>query len=271
MITDIPFDLASINYRIDSGDLVVFQKLYGRRTLSALSYLKARNIATVYIDCDLPLKLEEARCSSLVISPSNALTKLYRDNGISTAVTISEMYEASSSPTLHKHEKLRCVWFGCMDSFKLAEVGELRSLFADYLPQHELIVISNQSCDYQWSLPEAWDMIRMCDIAVLSGNGGPSSSCKSANRLVQAMALGLPTIAYPTPSYRLLVKEQRNALLCETKAQWVEALRAMEDVEYRMKLATTGFRYARRYFSPARVTTMWEHTLGNVAAGVHHP
>lgn len=254
------------------GDVVLIQKFFGPNTRAAMRALKARKIHTIYVDCDLPLKLEEASLASLAICPSAQLASFYRDRGIASVTTLPEMYEACRPPRISTSPRLRCVWFGCMDPRKAIEVRDLRELIQANFPEYELVVISNRMADHIWKLPEAWDLVSSCDVAVLTGNESQFTSAKSANRLIQAMALGLPVLASPLPSYRSIIRHGRNALLCEGRDQWIEALRAIGDVQFRTKIAFTGHRYARRYFSPHKIGPLWQTQIENVvpAETVHH-
>src|SRR5258708_20663 len=94
------------------GDVVIFQKVSGPATRSLLNHLKSLGVATVYVDCDLPLKIQEARLASMTICSSEYLASQYLEQGGATASCIPDAYELGISPRkrLGSRRSLRCVW-----------------------------------------------------------------------------------------------------------------------------------------------------------------
>ena len=265
-IEDIPDYLQEVVLRtVRPGDLVVLQKLHGPRTSTLMSCLRAEAVAIVFVDCDLPLKLTEAKLASLVICSSETLAELYRCNCGQRVVALREMFEISRPPVIRRNGLLRVVWFGCMDMFKAAQVKAFRSLLSRNVPDCQLVVVSfGKLADRPWNLPGSWDTIASCDIAVITGSDSKWSSYKSANRVIQAMALGLPVLAYPLPSYRAVIKHNRNGLLCTTEVDWIRGLNTLRDPDERFTLATNGYRYACRYFSPEVVGEEWRQEFETI-------
>jgi hypothetical protein len=243
-----------------NGDIVVFQKLYGPTTVAVLQSLKRLEVSTVFIDCDYPLKMAEAQLATVTVCPSDSLAAAYRKEGVSNVVVIPESWEANCPPrrVTKNNTKLRCVWFGMSDPLKEIELRSLRQLQAEQLPEFKLIVVSDhQSADVQWNGDDSWDVIRQCDIAVITGNDYFWTQAKSANRVIQAMALGLPVVAYPLPAYRAVVRHGRNGMLAKEAHEWICALSAMQDPDLRARVAAAGYRYARRYFCLDRIGEQW--------------
>lgn len=246
------------------GDIVVFQKLVGVATLEALQQLRNRGIATIYIDCDFPPKIPEARLATLTVVSSEFLAELYRDEGISNVKVIGEAFEASQRPRRKfESKKLRCVWFGAMDNIKQMELYALKKLMQREFPDMTLEIISNtRHATINWDF--SWDEIKRCDFAVITGTECLTSFCKSSNRLIQAMALGLPVIAYPLPAYKPIIRHGRNGLLAGNEQEWMDALRAISRAEVRKRLAWTGYRYAKRYFGLEQVCQDWMNLFQSI-------
>ena len=256
-----------------NGDVVVLQKLCGPKTVSVLQALRDENVSTVFIDSDYPLKLSEAKLATVTVCPSESLAEGYRQEGIANVMVIPDTYEAISPPVIRERggRKLRCVWFGEMDPIKAIEVRSLRKLLAEHLPDIELLVISNHSADVQWETEKSWDVIKKCDVAVITGSDYFWMRAKSANRVTQAMALGLPVVAYPLPSYQAVIHHGRNGMLCRSNEEWICALSTMRSADFRERIARTGYRYARRYFSLERVGEQWTEMFRRLGAGRSGP
>jgi len=260
MIWDIPISICEVLNKeiVTADDVVVIQKSFGTNTTTLLSMLKERRIPTIFVDCDLPLKLAEASLASRLICPSQYLTDLYRAKGIFHAHTVPEMYEACRAPEHPRcTRQLKLVWFGCMDAKKAEDLKAFRSLVSEHFPAYEFLVVSNRSADRTWSLDSVWDAVVSCDVVVIPDVPNVRSNIKSANRVVQAMALGMPVIASSFSSYKLLIRNGRNALICTTESEWLEALKEIRDGGLRQRLSSTGFRYARRYFSRDKIGQVW--------------
>lgn len=243
-----------------NGDVVVFQKLRGPITVSVLQMLRDEGVSTVVIDSDYPLKLREAQCATITVCPSDYLAQAYREEGIPNVVVIPDGYEVICAPNKRSssNQKLRCVWFGSMDAFKEIEVRWLRKLISDHFPDFELLVISDYpEADVKWDTARSWDLIKDCDVVVITGSDYFWMQAKSANRITQAMALGLPVVAYPLPAYQRVIRHGRNGILSRTTEDWINALAGMRNPDLRKRIARTGYRYARRYFGPESIGQQW--------------
>jgi hypothetical protein len=268
-----------------AGDIVVFQKISGPTTVSVLKMLKDEGINTVFIDCDYPLKRSEAELATVTVCPSEYLAEAYRQEGISNVIVIPDTYEATfpPHPQPKNNRKLRCVWFGYMDPIREIELQSLRKLFSKHFSDMELVVVAgqqnrlrvtvdnNQTAEIQWDTDKAWDYIKDCDVAVITGSDYFWMQAKSSNRITQAMALGLPVIAYPIPSYEAIIHHGRNGMLSKTSEDWIDALAAMRNPSLRERIARTGYRYARRYFSLERIGEQWTAMFSRIGTPRHTP
>lgn len=271
-IVDIPFhvdDLANFKaFAVD--DIVVFQKLQGRQTIACMQYLKQQNLKLVMVDCDYPLKIEEAKLADLTVCSADALAKAYRKDGIRNVIVIPEAYEGLAiEPRSRRHNdrpKVRCVWFGSMDPLKELQLRKLKALMKEKFPRYELLVVTNHpQADHKWDLKTCWRVIGDCDVALVTGDNAMWSRAKSFNRVIQAMALGLAVISFPTPAARKVIRHGRNGFLCEGDEEWCQALQRVGSVQARSRVAKTGFRYAKLYFSMNRVGSVWADIFDNLS------
>jgi hypothetical protein len=260
-ISDAPMDLIDLVNRahIRDGDIVVFQKLHGHVTVASMESVRRRHGRVIFIDCDYPLKTLEAATSNLTLCSSDYLASQYSLKGIVNVRVISEAYESSHPVRVREDDPPLCVWFGHFEPVRMLELRWLNELLARSLPDYRLLTIWNgEPASKKWDLSTIWSDIGQCDIALITGNDSVATSCKSPNRLVQAMALGLPVVAYPIPSYRPIIHTGRNGFLCRTEPEWIAALRLLRSVAARRQVGELGYRFARRYFSPRRIGIAWE-------------
>jgi len=252
---------------VGDKDIVVFQKLRGPRTQAALEILRERRVKAVFIDCDYPPKLQEARLSSITICSSETLANLYRAHNI-TSIVLPESYETLllRNGRSNSSQPLTYVWFGSMDALKSLEVRWLRTLLHAYFPNSRLIVIAEEGKgDYRWDYQTSWQLISACDIAVITGNDSIVGSCKSPNRIIQAMALSLPVVAFPAPSYQKIIRHGRNGFLCKSDEEWIHALTSLKSAVTRATIGSLGYRYAKRYYNPNKTVLEWENMFGNLS------
>ena len=270
-VTDPPLELAHIeaDRQLRSTDVVVFQKVSGPRTVALLEALAARGTKTVYLDCDLPLKRREAGLASLTVCSSSYLAAEYRRSGIA-AISIADAYEETMPRRrTHSGSRFTCAWFGVGGKHAAWEtVEEFRRNVVDRLGNWTLVTISDHPrADRPWSLETCWSDLRRCDAVTIPSSDEDVSLAKSANRVVQAMALRLPVAAYPIPSYVEVVRDGRNGFLCRTADEWTQALRLLEDEKTRERIAGCGYRHARRFFSIQKAGRLWIDAFDALTSG----
>lgn len=243
-----------------SGDMIVIQKLQGEHTQALLKALAERGVNSIYVDSDLPLKLDEARACAALVCSSEQLAQLYRDQGLKHVHFIPDAYEVRRPPkTRSATTGLQCVWFGGADPLRWFEVESLRTLLsASDLRHWQLVTISNHDgASIRWELPASWNHIHNADAVVVTGNDYPWSQVKSSNRPVQAMALGVPPVAYPLPSYRSVIHHGQNGYLCSHPEEWRAAFLALTDPDVRQSVAQNAYDYTLHNFSLDTIGERW--------------
>lgn len=246
------------------GDVVIFQKVSGPATRSLLTHLKSLGVATVYVDCDLPLKIQEARLASITICSSEYLASLYMEQGGVTVRYIPDAYECSIAPREKRspRRRLRCVWFGSGTSARWKEINLLKQSVFENLTHSILLTVSDHpEADVRWNPRTAWKHIQTCDVAVIPASDSPEAFAKSSNRAIQAMALGLPVVAFPIPAYLEVIRDGRNGFLCTTPEDWHSALTKLKNPSRREWMSARAYRYARRYFAMDRIGPIWDQLL----------
>lgn len=98
---------------------------------------------------------------------------------------------------------------------------------------------------HAWTFETVYQLLPQADIGIIpverdvpigDGSPPPDWSVKSENRLTLKMAVGLPVIATPIPSYKPVVRHGENAFLAETEDDWFRVLQDLRSPELRSKV-----------------------------------
>ena len=94
-----------------------------------------------------------------------------------------------------------------------------------------------------WSTKKVYGQLSVADIGIIPidlNDADPADAAwrvKSENRLTMKMAVGLPVIASPIPSYEPVIVQGKNGFLAHSRADWMSYLTALRDPKLR---ATIG-------------------------------
>ena len=96
-----------------------------------------------------------------------------------------------------------------------------------------------------WHVDHVYDCMVAADVGIIPVDrrageddmlGVPPWKLKSENRLTMKMAIGLPVVATPIPSYLSVVKDGQNAFLAETVDDWWRALEQLRSPDERRRV-----------------------------------
>jgi glycosyltransferase involved in cell wall biosynthesis len=83
----------------------------------------------------------------------------------------------------------------------------------------------------------------------LPGQTVSSWQVRSENRLTMKMAVGLPVIASPVPSYLAVIEHGRNGFIAVTRADWMACLKALRNPRLRREIGRNARDSVIRKFS----------------------
>jgi hypothetical protein len=113
---------------------------------------------------------------------------------------------------------------------------------------------------YEWSEDVFRRMFKCQDVCVIPVSANPFTVCKSNNRLVLSLLMGIPVIADVIPSY----EEFQNFVLF---SDWENSLLEYSDHALRRRHVSQAQRYIRSKYNRKRVVLQWsaviERMLGN--------
>lgn len=229
-------------------------------------WCRTKGIRTIGIRCDdIPGEYDHFFDATIV--PTTALASKLR---IKRAYVIEDMIEVPLELYKRHHTErygpLKVVWVGhgSYQSF-ISNFIESISKIEGIAGRFEFITISKGSwATYAWSLETVYSHILECDIAIIPMPGSERFQAKSANRLTMFMALGMPVIAAPIPSYKSICNHSANCILASSIDDFRNALIAMEPQGIRKELGENARKYAWQYFSPNTIAAHWLDTIREV-------
>lgn len=116
-----------------------------------------------------------------------------------------------------------------------------------------------------WTERRAYDALLAADIGIIPiptqpgavmGGAPPMWMRKSENRLTMKMALGLPVVASPVPSYLDVVEHGVNGFIAATSADWTRCLAELRDPGLRRSMGTRARQSVLERFSRNRQSTL---------------
>ncbi len=249
---------------VNYGDLVVLQKCKDDSNLPIIEFFKKIGLKVVLVDCDLPLALTVGRAVDRVICSSLQLSANYVRHGIQSHYIEDAPEWYDKRTTYFEKSSYKCFWFGDASDQRWANVEHLNSILKDpRLFRWELITISNhRDATIAWKSDFLKTISEQADVIALPVfTDDEASSCKSANRLLQSMALSLPTICSPILAYQNISEQENGMIVCKTDEEWVNAFISLENTPTRELLATDAFLSAQKYSLDYRIK-QWIDVLG---------
>lgn len=274
-IVDLPFDKVQIKEYVKflkPREIVIIQKLHGPNTIEFLDQLNEKEINSVYIDCDVPCKINEAKKVSWVVASSEYLSQEYKKLGIKNVLCIEDAAEVFIKPHFNSSEMIKCVWFGLPGKQKWDSVVLLKNEINKAsntvgLNCSLLTISSNREADIKWSR-NSFSLINTFDIAVIPVFfDNKEAFSKSSNRVIQSMALGLPVLASPIPSYSKVIEDGLNGYICNNLDDWINKLKYIQDTRTLFQMKQNSFEFAQKKYSINKIIEDWKslfYKLGGV-------
>ena len=248
-------------------DLVILQKLKDENTLKFIDYLQRLSVRTVFLDCDLPVNEKIARQVDLTIVPSNAMAEAYCQEGITNMQVIPDAVEEFTSPSEQAQKnhgpEFKCAWFGVGNQRRWPAVQFLEKIFEKPgLENWTFTSFSNyKKADEKWTAQTLSRIKAEYDaVAIPVLEDGGEFTVKSANKITQSMALGLPVLASPMKAYLEVVEDQVNGLICRDENDWIRNFQRLENEDYYQKIRKNGLITAQEY-SPEEIIPLWIEAL----------
>lgn len=213
------------------------KKLRGRNKISAICKLSYKVSAGNQYLCEYALKYN----SQAVVNP--------------TTIDTSKISEAK------RNQKNEVVigWTGSHSTLKYLKGIEsvLQTLERDYSNVRFLFIADQQpdlslnriSFKY-WKLETENEDLSEIDIGIMPLPDNEWTRGKCGFKILQYMALSIPAVASPVGVNSEIIKNEENGFVCETKTEWLHALRRLiEDISLRKKFGVLGQQLVAKNYS----------------------
>ena len=205
---------------------------------------KKKNIKIVYAIGDVPSKRMLKMADAIIIA-SDYIAKIVPKRYRRKIFVAFDGYEQPEG--LHKiHSKDRniklcfvsnLVWdkFPCIHELpkdvRLKIVGPKQEILESSFKNSAVFKKSGFDFEYvPWDIRTVYQEILECDIGIIPwAKIGLDQKVKSVNRLVMFMALGLPVIASPIPSYLKIIRHGENGFIAKTSSEWMDYIIFLRD------------------------------------------
>lgn len=245
----IPFNPqgSKLELLLSIGDIAILQKIKDQDNLEFLRFLKTKGIRLILLDCDLPIGVKVGQLANKIICTSKTLCTYYESAGLEASYIEDSPEYYSKRNKVRTSAILQCYWFGDGTDQKWKEVLWLKQVMLE-VEGWKLVTISNHpEADLKWK-PEIWKTLQHADaIALPAFVQHEESKVKSANRLLQAMALSVPVVCSPLPSYQDIIMNPEEGIICTTEQEWVNAFKALKNVTTRKNMITAGYIKSTQY------------------------
>lgn len=234
--------------------------------ISALCKLWGRT--TVCVRCD-NLKADYDAYFDITILPTENLADSL---GVSRRCIIPDCVEVAPNQFKvdysKKSPKLRVVWVGHQGyrDYLLELISRLMgNSFVNECVEFVLIS-KGDFATIQWSLDAVFCDVLNCDVAFIPIPVGEWYAGKSSNRLAMMMALGMPVIATPIPSYESIAVAARDVLFVESDEEIIESLVLLYSEDARKTLGCSARRTLGNRFDIDVIAPIW---LGAIKEAVN--
>lgn len=236
-------------FSLRKGDLLILQKRKEISLKKLLYYLKFKGVSIAFIDCDLPI-CDDALIPyfDYIICPSISLTELYRSSHPKKNVEYipdAVEYFTNNTPSYNK----RAIYFGWLTDNRAKHIKSLKVIFKSV--DWEVYIMSNKKdADipwFNWGDEDRFNIISQHCVSLIPVVDDEASKYKSANRVLQSLALGNIVLCGDIVAYRDIINNGENGFICSTPEQWIAALKVIANEDYRLEIIKNGFKTAQNY------------------------
>lgn len=124
---------------------------------------------------------------------------------------------------------------------RFAQITNIEIEFTDWIPAEE----------YKWKIP---DVISSFDVGVMPLEDTFWNRGKSAFKLLEYMACGVPVIASPVGENAHIIEDSVNGYLARNRGEWEQAIQALQSPAHREEISTEARRTIEQSYTQEVVT-----------------
>lgn len=281
--------------------IAYFQKVHGSEALDCIASLKAAGIRTVYGVCDrVDEDMAEETHATIVVT--DFLKSLYRKDLHQKIFVVHDGIEFPEKRKFKTDQISKTIVAALVTSSRIYRIPVISSLakqidiqvVGDYPSSKSLLDdFIQRARDYRmsngglrlsdvlyinferikWERRRVYSVLANADLGVipidmvddpLEGREISRWQVKSENRLTLKMAMGLPVIASPVPSYLNVIEQGVNGFIAETEEDWRAAVQLLENPERRVSIGEAARATVIERFSKVEQARKLVKVLKNV-------
>ena len=157
------------------------------------------------------------------------------NNNIIKIPTVIDLDSYKKDDKINKFDKFTLVWIGSPATYKYIKLHALIFKKLSEMIDYKLVIIASkdlskdkiQSVDmefYDWSSKTEVDILRRSHIGIMPLDTDMFSQGKSSFKIIQYMAVGLPTIASDVGENCNVVKNNKTGYLVNNQSSWIDAV-----------------------------------------------
>lgn len=209
-----------------------------------------------------PKKTESIiRCASLVFAGNEFLANYasqFNEKVMVIPTTIDTERHHNQIRQHQQREKITIGWTGTSTTLKYLKLIEPVLKKLSRVHNVELAVICDRAPELDldnvrfipWQLDSEIEDLLQFDIGIMPLTDNRWSKGKCGFKLLQYMALGIPTVASPVGVNKDIVRFGINGYLANTEADWLQHLSALiSSVEKRKAMGTAGRQFIEQHYS----------------------
>jgi|SRR5690554_2934924 len=240
------------------GDLLILQKRKELSLKKLLRYLKLKGVKIAFIDCDLPVcDITLVQYFDYIICPSIRLTELYKSKYPKKNIVYipdAVEYFANNVPSYNK----KAIYFGWLTEDRRKKIEDLKTLFKT-VGWNVFTMSNKKEADipwFNWRDEERFNIIGQYNVSLIPVVEDEASKYKSANRVLQSLALGNIVLCGDINAYREIIINGDNGFICSTPDQWLDALKQISNENKRDEIIKKGLETAENY-SMDKIILKW--------------
>lgn len=156
----------------------------------------------------------------------------------------------------NRTDRLILGWIGHQDNWSQVKIIQ-KWLQQKKWPVPLITISSHPEATVQWQIDTWHKALNQATVGVLPVPYSPWNWCKSENRAATMLALGLPVIASPVPSYKRLSKDIPALKIARNGSEFIETLKYLKNAEIRERLIQGVPEHIQNRFGLHVVTEQW--------------
>lgn len=272
IVYEVPFEDDSFDYRLKAvkvhkiiqhimsfnPNIVIFGATSRPWAYELAAILSLMHIKTLMLLSDLNIPNLSYLTDGIIVT-SDYLKKRLVDYGIKQSIYVVDdivEYHIQTSQIIQKQNSLILGWIGHEDNWN--QVKLLKKWLKNAGLMYPIITVSSHpEAIHKWHLDHWANDLFEATVGALPIEYSEWNWCKSANRVATMLALGMPVIASPVPSYVKLAREIPAIKIAETEKDFIFHLKELENKDYRLNLIRGIPEKIATRFSADKIGLQW--------------